>query len=247
MNPNHLTEQCGDKRDVLDHGFVRLVDYMGDDLSIVRAARVSYDADWRTGEDTGKDEKLINRLLANRHTSPFECVTFIFEVKCPLFVRSQWHRHRTWAYSELSARYAPVKEEYYLPAWDVIGRQADKEKQARDMSKIDKDDQGWAEEIIELLDYRCDQAHFTYRALLERGCPREIARSVLPTGTYTRFFGTVNLHNLLHFLTLRLDKHAQYEIRVYAEAILGIIRNIVPVTINNWLILHPEIGETHAG
>lgn len=239
------SDLISEPRNVLDHGFVRLVDYMGNDLSIVRAARVSYDADWRTGEDDGKDEKLISRLLLNRHTSPFECVGFTFEIKCPIFVARQWHRHRTWAYSELSARYAPVKEEYYMPAWDVIGKQADKEKQARDMSKTTQDDKGWAEEIRDLIDYRCDLAHTTYRALLERGCPREIARSVLPVGTYTRFFATVNLHNLLHFLSLRLDKHAQYEIRVYAEAILNIIRGIVPVTVNHWLQLNPQLNETH--
>lgn len=229
---------------VLDHGFVRLVEYMGDDLSIVRAARVSYAADWRTGEDEGKDAKLVAYLLRNRHTSPFESVVFTFEIKCPIFVARQWHRHRTWSYNEVSARYTELPEEYYLPTLDKIGKQSTNNKQVRDLVDVDK---GWAEEVRDLLDYRMDLCFATYKALLNRGVPRELARSVLPLSTYTRFFGTVNLHNLLHFLVLRLHPHAQYEIRVYGEAILGIIRNICPVTINSWLIEHPEIGETHAG
>ena len=100
---------------VLDHGYVRLVDHMGSDLSVVRAARVSYDADWRTGEDEGKDAKLIHYLMKNHHTSPFESVTFTFEVKAPIFVFRQWHRHRTWAFNEVSARYSKLPEEFYVP------------------------------------------------------------------------------------------------------------------------------------
>jgi thymidylate synthase (FAD) len=107
--------------DVLDHGFVRLVDHMGDDLSIVRAARVSYDAAWRAGEDQGSDERLIRYLWKNHHTTPFEAVTFTFEVKAPIFVLRQWHRHRTWSYNELSARYSELPEEYYVPDPKNIG------------------------------------------------------------------------------------------------------------------------------
>jgi thymidylate synthase (FAD) len=111
------------RRDVLDHGFVRLVDSMGSDLSIARAARVSYDAAWRAGEDQGSDARLINYLWRNHHTSPFEAVTFTFEVKAPIFVFRQWHRHRTWSFNELSARYRELPEEFYLPDIDKIGAQ----------------------------------------------------------------------------------------------------------------------------
>src|SRR6266850_3605321 len=140
------------RTNVLDHGFVRLVDYMGDDLSIVRAARVSYDADWRSGEDEGKDAKLIHYLLRNRHTSPFECVNFTFEIKCPIFVARQWHRHRTWKYSEVSARYTELPEEYYLPENETVGKQSDKNKQMRDMQEVHLDSEiAWAAEQVQLM------------------------------------------------------------------------------------------------
>src|SRR5687768_15107954 len=116
---------------VLDHGFIRLVDSMGSDLSVVRSARVSYDAEWRTGEDEGKDAKLINYLMKNRHTSPFESVTFTFEVKAPIFVFRQWHRHRTWSFNEVSARYSELPEEFYVPAVEQITTQSTSNKQMR--------------------------------------------------------------------------------------------------------------------
>jgi thymidylate synthase (FAD) len=116
---------------VLDHGFVRLVDHMGSDLSIVRAARVSYDAAWRAGENEGSDKKLIDYLWKNRHTTPFEAVEFQFEVMAPIFVLRQWHRHRTWTYNELSGRYRELPETYYLPDPENIGEQAVANKQGR--------------------------------------------------------------------------------------------------------------------
>ena len=121
---------------VLDHGFVRLVDHMGSDLSIVRNARVSYDAEWRAGEDDGKDAKLINYLLKNRHTSPFEAVSFTFDVKAPIFVFRQWHRHRTWSFNEVSARYAALSEEFYVPEPAQITGQAASNKQMRTAEQI---------------------------------------------------------------------------------------------------------------
>jgi thymidylate synthase (FAD) len=218
---------------VLDHGFVRLVDSMGTDLSIVRAARVSYDADWRTGEDENKDSKLIGYLMRNKHTSPFESVVFTFELKQPLFVRSQHQRHRTWAYNEVSARYTELPEEFYVPRAEHIGKQSTHNKQMRYVDAIlTEDDIAHTHEKV--IRDQCAQSFDSYKALLENGCPRELARSVLPVATYTRYFGTVNLHNLLHFLSLRLHPHAQYEIRVYAEAILKLIEQIVPVTIAAW-------------
>lgn len=210
-------------------GFVRLVDHMGSDLSIVRAARVSYNADWRTGEDEGSDTRLIRYLLKNRHTSPFEHVTFTFEVKAPIFVFRQWHRHRTQSYSEMSARYTQLDEGFYVPDVHNITTQATDNKQARTDQQHPQAEHFRAD-MVELN----DRAQLVYEHLLELGCPRELARSVLPVATYSRMFTTLNLHNLLHFMGLRLHKHAQYEIRVYAEAIVRLIEPIVPVTMVAW-------------
>lgn len=209
---------------VLDHGFVRLVDAMGSDLSIVRAARVSYDADWRAGRDDGSDEKLLAYLLRNRHTSPFEAVTFTFEVKAPLFVLRQWHRHRTWSYNEVSARYTELPEEVYLPDPRIVGVQSTSNKQMRDMDDTSR------ELVVNTIRHACESAFVTYKALLKAEVPRELARSVLPLATYSRMFATVNLHNLMHFLDLRRHAHAQYEIRVYAEALRDLAALTVPVT-----------------
>lgn len=214
---------------VLDQGFVRLVDSMGNDLSIVRAARVSYDADWRTGEDEGKDEKLIRYLLANKHTSPFEAVTFTFEVKAPIFVLRQWHRHRTWSYNEISARYTELDEGFYVPKPEHIGKPSADSKQARDITPVPY---GIAQHAIEMMQQNNRDAIARYKAMLELGIPRELARSVLPVAAYSRMFATVDLHNLMHFLRLRLHSHAQYEIRVYAEALLELVSSICPVTIH---------------
>lgn len=220
---------------VLDHGYVRLVEHMGNDLSIVRNARVSYDAEWRTGEDAGKDEKLIRYLYSNRHTSPFESVTFTFEVKAPIFVVRQWHRHRTWSYNEVSARYTELPEEFYVPNPKLIGKQADKNKQMRDLDLTKQTPEFWEVEAANLIADTCANAFNTYKALLERGIPRELARGVLPVNTYTHMFCTVDLHNLFHFLRLRLHEHSQYEIRVYAEAMLELIKPIVPVAVEAFL------------
>lgn len=208
---------------VLDSGFVRLVDAMGGDLSIVRAARVSYDADWRAGQDEGKDEKLIGYLLRNKHTTPFEAVTFTFEVKAPIFVFRQWHRHRMWSYNEVSARYTELDEGYYVPAVDHVTTQSGDNKQMRTDVQHER-----AAELRGLIDDSCAFANARYKQLIQAGCPRELARSVLPVAAYSRMFATVNLHNLMHFLRLRMHSHAQYEIRVYAEALRRIAGSIVP-------------------
>jgi thymidylate synthase (FAD) len=213
---------------VLDHGFVRLVDHMGNDLSIVRAARVSYDADWRTGEDDGKDSKLINYLLTNRHTSPFEAVTFTFEVKAPLFVFRQWHRHRTWSFNEVSARYSELPEEFYLPEADQLNPQHASNKQMR-IEGVSVED---VDVVLAFMRKANMDAFALYRALLGQGVARELARTVLPLASYSRMFATVDLHNLLHFLKLRRHAHAQYEIRVYADAMLELIKPVVPFTLN---------------
>jgi thymidylate synthase (FAD) len=221
---------------VLDHGLVRLVEHMGSDLSVVRNARVSYNAEWRAGEDEGKDTKLINYLVKNHHTSPFEAVCFTFEVKAPIFVLRQWHRHRTWAYNEISARYAELPEEFYVPLEAQIGVQNASNKQMRDTIEAAEDIAGFVpnqrdSDAASLIRHHGQQAFANYRALLAAEVPREIARSVLPVGTYSHMFATVNLHNLMKFLKLRLHSHSQYEIRVYAQAMLELVEPIVPVTV----------------
>jgi thymidylate synthase (FAD) len=225
------------KIDVLDHGFVRLVESMGTDLSIARAARVSYDAAWRAGEDAGSDARLIRYLWTHAHTSPFESVEFQFEIKAPIFVLRQWHRHRTWSFNELSARYRELPEEFYVPAPDQIGAQSEKTKQARVTAEPDA-------VSTTLIRAACESAFGAYRALLARGVPRELARSVLPVSTYSRMFAKVDLRNLFHFLTLRCEAHAQYEIRVYAGAMLSPIRPIVPVAVTAWEESRSEEGAT---
>lgn len=217
--------------DVLDHGFVRLVEHMGGDLSVVRAARVSYDAAWRAGDNEGSDRRLINYLMRNRHTTPFESVEFMFEVKAPIFVFRQWHRHRTWSFNELSARYRELPEEFYVPKPEHIGTQSRSNKQMREFGALQDDQAVYAAEDIEK---SCKESFSEYRILLERGVPRELARSVLPVATYSHMFAKIDLHNLFHFLSLRLHEHAQYEIRVYAEAIVELIRPVVPVALAAW-------------
>jgi thymidylate synthase (FAD) len=216
-------------KEVLNHGLVRVVESMGSDLSIVRAARVSYDAAWRAGEDDGKDAKLIDYLIKNRHTSPFECVTFTFEVKAPIFVFRQWHRHRTQSISEVSARYSELPEEFYIPEVSQITTQSKSNKQQRTF-----DIHPMAEDVQDTISTTCKKAFEAYHKMLKQGVPRELARGVLPMNTYSHMFTTINLHNLFHFLSLRLHPHAQFEIRVYAEAMLELIEPIVPVAVGAW-------------
>jgi thymidylate synthase (FAD) len=215
------------KIDVLDHGFVRLVDSMGGDLSVARAARVSYDAAWRAGEDEGSDARLIRYLWKNRHTSPFEAVEFQFEVKAPIFVLRQWQRHRTWSFNELSARYRELPEEFYVPAPEQIGAQSASNKQMRVAAPPD-------EAVSEMIRDTCAESFSCYHDLLRRGVPRELARIVLPVATYSHMFAKVDLGNLLKFLDLRLHEHAQYEIKVYAEAMHALAKTVAPTCIEAW-------------
>jgi thymidylate synthase (FAD) len=220
-----------DKIDVLDHGFVRLVDHMGGDLSVARAARVSYDSAWRAGEDQGSDAKLIRYLWKNHHTTPFEAVSFTFEIKAPIFVLRQWHRHRTWSYNELSARYRELPEEFYVPKPEQIGKPSKDNKQGLEDAIVSP---VWAATQIDHIREACAASFDIYRELLAMEVPRELARSVLPVATYSHMFASVDLLNLLKFLTLRCDGHAQYEIRVYADAMRELIRPIVPVCVGAW-------------
>lgn len=223
---------------VLDHGLVRLVDNMGSDLSIVRNARVSYDASWRAGNDRGSDERLINYLYKNKHNTPFESVTMTFEVKAPIFVIRQWHRHRTQSYNELSARYRELPREFYVPEPHLIGKQSSDNKQMRDCQSIE-DFNGMPPEYIkssedasEVMRNSAERAFNEYDKLLSQGVPRELARTVLPLSTYSHMFITLNLHNLFGFMRERLHPHAQYEIRVYAQAMLNLVEPHYPVSIS---------------
>lgn len=211
---------------VLDHGHVGLVDHMGNDLSIVRNARVSYAAEWRAGDDEGSDARLINYLYKNHHNTPFEAVTLTFDVKAPIFVLRQWHRHRTQSYNELSARYRPLPAEFYVPAAEQITTQSTDNKQMRT-----DEVHPLAEGLRDAMRSQNQKAFELYENMLAQGCPRELARSVLPVATYSHMFATMNLHNLFGFLRERLHPHAQYEIRVYAEAMLGLVEEIAPVAV----------------
>jgi thymidylate synthase (FAD) len=215
--------------EVLDHGYVKLIDSMGDDLAIVQAARVSYD---QGSKGEVRDKKLIRYLMKNRHTSPFEAVVLKFEIKAPIFVVRQWHRHRTWSYNEVSARYTALPEEFYIPDPGNVGEQSASSKQARDIG------QGHSTAALAYcatLQKASEEAFHLYRTAIAAGIPRELARLHLPLNTYTKFEATVDLHNLLHFLRLRLHPHAQHEIRVYADAMLGHIKNVVPWTTEAFL------------
>lgn len=233
-------------RHVLDHGHVRLVSFMqpalggrldispqeivddwDGDLEVVRNARNSFNAAHRAGEDEDKDSKLLNYLYSHRHTTPFEAMVFTFDIKCPIFVARQWHRHRTWSYNEVSARYTMFPEEFYLPDVEYVGTQSTSNKQQR----IIESNPGLTPEaaaFVNELQEHSIAGFRLYKEYLSLGVPRELARCFLAVNTYTHFFGTVDMHNLFHFLRLRLHSHAQYEIRVYAEAILELIRQVAP-------------------
>jgi thymidylate synthase (FAD) len=223
---------------VLDHGLVRLVDHMGTELNIVRSARVSYDAEWRAGDDTGSDARLLKYLIKNKHTSPFESVVVTFEVRAPMFVLRQWHRHRTWSYNEVSARYSELPEEFYVPNAGMYGMQSASNKQMRDIAgdalgvdaETAEKELRWEGEQREHM----ESAFALYHKHISEGMPRELARIVLPLATYSHMFATVNLHNLFHFLRLRLHSHSQYEIRVYAEAMLNLIRPLYPCSVTTF-------------
>ena len=220
------------KIELLDHGYVRLVEYMGSDLSVVRAARVSYNAAWRVGENEGSDTRLLRFLWSHKHTSPFEAVALTFEVKAPIFVLRQWHRHRTQSYNEMSARYCELPEEFYLPDPSVVGEQSTNNKQGRQEASVLAMSERPSQ--VAVLKHHCEDAFVLYRDLLDKGWPRELARMCLPLNTYSAMFATMNLLNLFRFATLRLDPHAQLEIRVYARAMIELARRVAPICVGAW-------------
>ena len=217
---------------VLDHGFVRVVDYMGDDSAIVQAARVSYGRGTRR---VSEDQGLINYLMRHRHTTPFEMCEIKYHVKLPIFVARQWIRHRTANVNEYSARYSILDKEFYLPAPDHLAAQATTNRQGR--GEVLEGDA--AARVLDLLREEAERAYRGYAELLNEdgaadpgrpGLARELARINLTLGFYTQWYWKTDLHNLMHFVSLRADPHAQYEIRAYAEIMLDTLQRWVPMT-----------------
>ena len=208
---------------VLNKGFVRLVDYYGSDSRIVQSARVSYGEGTKT---ISADAALIDYLMRHQHTSPFEQVVFTFHLKMPIFVARQWVRHRMGRMNEVSGRYSIMKDEFYLPEEDCISKQSKNNKQGREDTPLPKEEAG---AIKQGLERGQEEAYKNYDDMVSKGLARELARINLPLSLYTEFYWQMDLHNLFHFLKLRLDSHAQYEIRVYAEVILDMIRKVCPL------------------
>ena len=208
----------------LDNGFVRLIDYMGDDASITQAARVSYGAGTK---EISSDRGLIRYLMRHRHTSPFEMNEIKLHVKMPMFVARQWIRHRTANVNELSARYSIMDKEFYLPSPEDMSVQSKSNKQGRG-EVLDPEQAAIA---LQMLKQDALGAYDTYEKLLgeEFGLARELARMNLPVSWYTQWYWKIDLHNLLHFLSLRIHSHAQYEIRVFADAIGSLVADWVPL------------------
>ena len=211
---------------VLDHGFIRVIDYMGDDSAIVQAARVSYGAGTKHVQN---DEGLIRYLMRHWHSTPFEMCEVKLHVKLPVFVARQWIRHRTANVNEYSARYSILDREFYIPAPDQLAAQSTVNNQGR--GEVLQGEE--AARVLELLKSDANRAYDHYEAMLsqdgQQGLARELARMNLPANIYTQWYWKVDLHNLFHFLRLRADPHAQYEIRVYAEAIAACVKDWVPL------------------
>jgi thymidylate synthase (FAD) len=207
---------------VLDKGFVRLVDYLGNDERVVQAARVSYGAGTKTYRE---DAALIDYLLRNRHTSPFEQVVLTFHLKMPIFVARQWVRHRTARLNEVSARYSTLKDDCYIPDPIDIAPQSPSNRQGRADTVFPPDT---AENIRNAMDIAQQHAYADYQELLEKGLARELARINLPLAIYTEMYWQIDLNNLFHFLMLRLSPHAQSEIRAYASILLDIANTVAP-------------------
>jgi len=220
---------------VLDHGFVRVIDYMGDDAAVVQAARVSY------GKGTKKvseDKGLIHYLMRHRHSTPFEMCEIKFHVKLPIFVARQWIRHRTANVNEYSARYSILDREFYIPAPAQLAAQSVANRQGRGDVLTGAE----AQRVLEILKQDSTTAYDHYAEMLneseagetidaeKQGLARELARMNLSLNFYTQWYWKIDLYNFMHFLSLRADPHAQYEIRVYADAMLDVLRKWVPLT-----------------
>ena len=219
-----LDKILGNEIKVLDHGFIKVVDYMGTDSAIADAARLSY------GKGTKKnsnDKGLIRYLMRHDHTSPFEMCEIKFHVKMPIFIARQWIRHRTANVNEYSARYSILEDQFYIMDRESVSLQSTTNNQGRGENITD-------DKTIDNILGKCNDLHklcySSYEEFLDAGLSREVARNVLPVSVYTQMCWKIDLHNLLHFLRLRADVHAQYEIREYANAMLDVVKMWVPVT-----------------
>jgi thymidylate synthase (FAD) len=220
--------------EVLDHGFVRVIDYMGDDSAIVQSARVSYG---KGTKQISNDKGLIKYLMRHRHSTPFEMCEIKFHIKLPIFIARQWIRHRTANVNEYSARYSILDKEFYIPSMENVAAQSTINNQGR--GEVLSSDE--ASEVISILKKDAEQTYANYETLLNEnpngeaiddskpGVARELARMNLTLNTYTQWYWKIDLNNLLHFLALRADAHAQYEIRVYADIMMDIVKKWVPI------------------
>ena len=218
----------------LDRGFIRVVDYMGNDSSVVQAARVSYG---KGTKKTSEDAGLINYLIRHRHTTPFEMCEIKLHIKLPIFIARQWIRHRTANVNEYSARYSILDKEFYIPSYENLAVQAASNRQGRGET-LSKDQ---ADEVLKILKEDSERVYDNYQTMLNHdeennildpeksGLARELARMNLTLNYYTQWYWKIDLHNFMHFLSLRADPHAQYEIRVYAEIMLDILKRWVPL------------------
>ncbi len=219
---------------VLDHGFVRVIDYMGDDAAVVQAARVSYG---RGTKKVSEDRGLINYLMRHRHTTPFEMCEIKYHVKLPIFVARQWIRHRTANVNEYSARYSILDNEFYVPKPEHLAAQSKANRQGRDAVLAGKE----AERVFDILRKDSELVYEHYMEMLNEGeagqpldpersgLARELARMNLSLAFYTQWYWKTNLHNLMHFLSLRADAHAQHEIRVYADVMIDTLKRWTPI------------------
>jgi thymidylate synthase (FAD) len=224
----------------LDHGFVRVIDYMGNDSSIVQAARVSYG---KGTKQLNQDKNLINYLLSHRHSTPFEMNEIKFHVKLPIFVARQWIRHRTANVNEYSARYSILDNEFYIPNSKELKPQSKTNNQGRS-GDLDENEKKMymrvlrenSKDSFQKYNFLLNQNYDEVKPDLDRqGLTRELSRIVLPLNSYTQWYWKIDLHNFMHFLALRFDKHAQYEIRVYAEIMMNLMKKWVPLTYEAFL------------
>ncbi len=235
---------------VLDHGFVRVVDYMGDDAAIVQAARVSYG---KGTKQVNQDRGLINYLMRHWHTTPFEMCEIKFHIKLPIFVARQWIRHRTANVNEYSARYSILDKEFYVPSLEHLSPQSKKNHQGRDeesrLSELE------TARVLEILKSDSEQCYRHYEELMncdnegnildesKTGIARELARMNLTLNYYTQWYWKIDLHNLMHFLMLRADSHAQYEIRAYADVMIDVLKKWCPLAYDAFM--EYRVGGTH--
>jgi thymidylate synthase (FAD) len=221
---------------VLDHGFVRVVDYMGDDAAVVQAARVSYG---KGTKQVNQDAGLINYLMRHWHSTPFEMCEIKFHIKVPIFIARQWIRHRTANVNEYSARYSIMDREFYVPSPEVLAPQSEQNHQGRSERTLSREE---SEQVLRILRQDAEQCYDHYTEMMNSdeagnvldpnrtGIARELARMNLTLNYYTQWYWKIDLHNLMHFLRLRADGHAQYEIRAYADVMIDILKRWVPIT-----------------